>query len=125
MAHRCRLSKSRSLTKVGQKRKLKSTTHSPLKTIPIRQHLKKRDDGKGVQVPIRLQLDFREGKRAYCRLCKEHVESSGQGNQSIRQRNNEDKILNNNFEGHEEYAYKVHLEIGWRNYPSTSSSSSS
>ena len=40
--------KSRSLTKVGQKRKFKSTTQSPLKTIPIRQHLKKGSDGKGI-----------------------------------------------------------------------------
>ena len=31
----------------GQKRKLKSTTHSAWKTIPIRPHLKKGDDGKG------------------------------------------------------------------------------
>ena len=38
---------SRSLTKVGQKRKSDITTHLPCKTIPVKLHLKKGDDGKG------------------------------------------------------------------------------
>ena len=37
---------NRCLLTVGQKRKLKSTTHSPWKTIPMKQPLKKGDDDK-------------------------------------------------------------------------------
>ena len=68
----------------------KITTHSPWKTISMKQHLKQGDDGKGtgktvlnrggVHGPIRQRLAFREAKRAYCRQFNDHVESTGQGN---------------------------------------------
>ena len=40
--------KSRCLMKDGQKRKSDSTTHLPWKTIPMKLHLKKGDDGKRI-----------------------------------------------------------------------------
>ena len=55
----------------------------------------------GVQGPIRQRPDFLEANHAYCRLFKEHVDE------------------------HEEYNYTVHPRTGWKNYPSTCSSSSS
>ena len=45
---RCILSKSLRLMKVGQKRKSDSTTHLPWKTVPMKLHLQKGDDGKGI-----------------------------------------------------------------------------
>ena len=51
----------------------------------------------GVQAPIRQRPDFREAKRACCRPYEEHVESYGQGNQSIHPAQQEDKILNDNL----------------------------
>ena len=77
---------SRSLMKDGQKRKLKNTRW-PWKTIPMKQHLQKGDDGQKnwkivstkerVEGKIRQQPDFREAKHAHRQLDKEYVESTG------------------------------------------------
>ena len=65
-------------------------------------------DKEGVHGPIRQRPDFREAKRASCPLYKEHVESTGRGNQSAQQRRQNPQQQS---EGHEEYAYKVHHEL--------------
>ena len=100
---------SRHLLKVGQKRKIQE--YDAL-ALPIRQHLKTGDDRQrnwkivfnkeGVQAPIRQQPDFREAKRACCRLYKEHV--TGQGNQSIHPPQQRRQHPQQQCEGHEEYA---------------------
>ena len=80
---------------------------------------------RGVHNPIRQRPDFRDAECAYCRLFIEHVESSGQGNQSIHPAQQRRHNPPQQFEGHEEYAYKDHPRTGRRYYLSTSSSSSS
>ena len=80
---------------------------------------------KGVQGPIRQRPDLREAKHAYRRLYKEHVESTGQGNKSIHPAQQRRQNSQQQFDEHEECAFSVHPRIGWRCYPSTSSSSSS
>ena len=78
-----------------------------------------------VQSSTRQRPDFREAKHACRRLYKEHVESTGQGNQPIHPAQQKRQNPQQQFESHEEYAYKVHPRTGWRYYPPTSSSSSS
>ena len=68
-------------------------------------------DREGVHGPIRQRPDFREAKRASCPLYKEHVESTGRGNQSIHPAQQRRQNPQQQSEGHEEHAYKVHLDL--------------
>ena len=79
----------------------------------------------GAQRPIRQRPDFCEAKHAYRQRYKEHVESTGQGNKSIHPAQQTRQKSRQQFEGSEDYACTVHRPTGWRNYHSTSSSSSS
>ena len=71
--------------KVGQQRKSDNTTHLPWRTIPMKLHLKRGDDGKGTgllffkeggQGPMRQRPDFREAKHAYRRGVRLYGSSS-------------------------------------------------
>ena len=73
------------LNKDGQNNKSDNTTHLPGKTIPMKLHLQTGDDGR--------RPDFREATQAHRQLYKEHVESTGEGIDSIHiQHTKQDKI---------------------------------
>ena len=66
---------------------------------------------------MRQRPDFREAKHAFCRLFKELVESTGQGNKSIHPAQQRRQNSQHQFDEHEEYAYTVQPRTGWRYYP--------
>ena len=98
-------------------------------------HLKKGDDGtrtgtlplkkkKGKWGPMRQRPDFREGKQTHRQLYKEHVESTGEGYSSVLPVDQTRQSHRQHFQVFEEYNYIVHPRTGWKDYPSTCSSSS-
>ena len=124
--------KSHCMMKVGQKKKIKEydsraiEDHSYQPTPEDRGRWQRNWFivlNKGA--PRRQQPDFREAKRAYCRQFKEHVESTGQGNQPIHPAQQRRQNPQQQFESQEECAHTVHPRTGWRYCPATSSSSSS
>ena len=72
----------------------------------------------GIQGPLNQRSDFEEAKQTCERLYHEYTAITGSGNkpvppgQQVRQR------LDQQFEGLEEYDYRLEASTGWRDYPS-------
>ena len=82
----------------------------------------------GIQGPMNQRSDFTEAKQKCKRLYDEHTAITGDGNKPIPPAQQGRQRLDQQFEGLEEYAYRLKPRIGWRFYPSsrtTHSSSSS
>ena len=66
----------------------------------------------GVEGKTRQRPDVREAEHAYCRLYKEHVESTRQGNKSIHPAQQRRQNSQQQFDEHEAYAFTV-LPSNW------------
>ena len=77
-------------------------------------------NNEGVQGPLNQRPDFVEAKRELKRLHDEHVKETSERNTPIHPIQRTRRRRNQQFEGLEEYNYKVDRWTGWRSYPSKS-----
>ena len=85
-------------------------------------------NAEGIQGPLNQRSDFKQAKQTCKRLYQEHTAITGDGNKPIPPKQQVRQSRDQQFEGLEEYDYRLGPRTGWRFYPSsrtTHSSSSS
>ena len=82
-------------------------------------------NAEGVQGPLNQRSDFRGAKQTCKRLHHECTAITGSGNKPIPPEQHVRHRRNQQFEGHEEHAYRLDASTGWRYYPSSTMHSSS
>ena len=82
-------------------------------------------NAKGMQGPLNQRRDLKEEKQKCKRLLDEHTAITGDGNKPISPAQQVRQRLDQQFEGFEEYDYRLELRTGWRFYPSSRTTHSS
>ena len=82
-------------------------------------------NGEGVQGPLNQRSDSKEAKQTCRRLYQENTAITGSGNKPVPPEQQVRPRRDQQFEGHEEHAYRLDASTGWRYYPSSTTNSSS